>query len=111
MAPKITPNRGNVLIRRDSIGEEADGTTIQVGSLFIPKEAQNRLKDNHTAEILAIGENRISDTGYTFVFPFQVGDRVIVSPYSGTVYKFINEDGDQDQVEIIEQGRIVGRID
>ena len=65
----------------DKIVVERDEAEEQVGSIYIPDQAQNKPQQG---TVLAVGIGRIDSEGDVKPLQVKVGDRIVFGEYSGT---------------------------
>ncbi len=99
MAKKINirPLRDRLIVKR--LGEEEKTK----GGIIIPDSAKEKPQE---AEVVAIGSGRLTDDGKVTPLDVKVGDRVLLSKYSGTEVKY-----DGDEYLIIREDDIQGVVE
>lgn len=80
---KFRPLYDRVVVKR----VEAEEKTI--GGLFLPETAKEKPQ---TAEIVAVGDGRLLESGERRAVSVKVGDRVLLSKWSGDEVKVDGED-------------------
>lgn len=80
---KITPLHDRILVKRT----ESEQTTAS--GIIIPDSAQEK---TYWGTVLATGEGRIDAAGATTPLTVKQGDTVIFGKYTGTEFKYENED-------------------
>ncbi len=59
------------------------------GGIVIPDKAKERPQE---AEVIAVGPGKVLDNGQKLPIDLKVGDRVVLSKYAGTDFKFGEEE-------------------
>lgn len=72
---KVIPLYDRVLLRRI---EEKE---VKKGGIIIPDTAKEKPQE---AEVIAVGEGRLSEDGKIIPLKVKVGDKVLIGKYSGT---------------------------
>lgn len=80
---KITPLHDRILVKRT----ESEQTTAS--GIIIPDSAQEK---TYWGTVLATGAGRIDASGTTTPLAVKTGDTVIFGKYTGTEFKYENED-------------------
>lgn len=108
---KLEPTRGKIVVRRDRVGKTTDDDARQLESgLYIPVTVAKREESrNIYATVLAVGKPRITDAGTEVPIDLAPGDRVLITPYTGTEYSY-EADGKVDEVEVISYEGVIARV-
>lgn len=80
---EVTPLEDRVLVRRLHPGE------IKRGSIIIPDVATDPPQE---AEVLAVGEGRVTDSGERIPVRVQPGEKVLIGKYVGVAVKVNGEE-------------------
>ena len=80
---KITPLHDRILVKRT----ESEQTTAS--GIIIPDSAQEK---TYSGTVIAVGEGRIDANGTTKPLRVKEGNTVIFGKYTGTEFKYENED-------------------
>jgi chaperonin GroES len=83
MAVNIRPLHDRILARRIEEKEQIRG------GIIIPDTAKEKPLE---AEIIAVGDGKITDDGKRIALDVKVGDRVLIGKYSGTEVKLQDEE-------------------
>lgn len=83
MAVNIRPLHDRILARRIEEKEQVRG------GIIIPDTAKEKPLE---AEIIAVGEGKVTDDGKRIPLDVKVGDRVLIGKYSGTEVKLQDEE-------------------
>jgi|SRR5262245_41716212 chaperonin GroES len=83
MAVNIRPLHDRILARRIEEKEQVRG------GIIIPDTAKEKPLE---AEIIAVGDGKITDDGKRVALDVKVGDRVLIGKYSGTEVKLQDEE-------------------
>jgi chaperonin GroES len=83
MAVNIRPLHDRILARRIEEKEQVRG------GIIIPDTAKEKPLE---AEVMAVGEGKITDDGKRVALDVKVGDRVLIGKYSGTEVKLQDEE-------------------
>jgi chaperonin GroES len=83
MAVNIRPLHDRILARRIEEKEQVRG------GIIIPDTAKEKPLE---AEVMAVGEGKITDEGKRVALDVKVGDRVLIGKYSGTEVKLQDEE-------------------
>ena len=80
---KVKPLYDRILVKRLDAAEEMRG------GIIIPDTAKEKPME---AEVMAVGDGKMSDEGKTTPLQVKVGDRILVGKYSGTDIKFDDQE-------------------
>jgi len=80
---KVKPLYDRILVKRLDAAEEMRG------GIIIPDTAKEKPME---AEVMAVGDGKVSDDGKTTPLQVKVGDRILVGKYSGTDIKFDDQE-------------------
>lgn len=80
---KVKPLYDRILVKRLDAAEELRG------GIIIPDTAKEKPME---AEVMAVGDGKVSDEGKTTALQVKVGDRILVGKYSGTDIKFDDQE-------------------
>jgi chaperonin GroES len=79
----VKPLYDRILVKRLDAAEEMRG------GIIIPDTAKEKPME---AEVMAVGDGKVSDDGKTTPLQVKVGDRILVGKYSGTDIKFDDQE-------------------
>jgi len=79
----VKPLYDRILVKRTDEGEQVRG------GIIIPDTAKEKPME---AEVMAVGDGKMSDEGKTTPLQVKVGDRILVGKYSGTDIKFDDQE-------------------
>ena len=80
---KVKPLYDRILVKRLDAAEQVRG------GIIIPDTAKEKPME---AEVMAVGDGKVSDEGKITPLQVKPGDRILVGKYSGTDIKFDDEE-------------------
>ena len=97
MSIKLTPLEDKIIVK------QAEAQTQTASGLYIPDNAKEKPQQG---EVLAVGPGRRDDKGERIPMDVKVGDKVLMSKYSGTQVKV-----DGEEYTILRQGDILAIVE
>ena len=97
MSISLTPLEDKIIVK------QAEAETQTASGLFIPDNAKEKPQQG---EVLAVGPGRRNDAGERIPVDVKVGDKVLMSKYSGTQVKV-----DGEEYTILRQGDILAIVE
>jgi len=80
---KLKPIGDRILVKR------VESETTSAGGIIIPETAKEKPQE---AEVIAVGDGRLLDSGERMAPPVKVGNRILFAKYSGDEIKLDGED-------------------